>query len=85
MRFWWLIPAIKIKYSNSTIYLEEIELMTFASLLVSIVRRTFWTLIRVENEFHNNFEQYRDILHIPPIKDDEEEDLHKWYTNNYNI
>ena len=40
-------------------------------MMVEAIRRTLWSIIRVENEFHNNFEEYRDILMIPPIKEDE--------------
>ena len=49
---------------------QKLELFTFISMMVEIIRRTFWSLIRVENEFFNNFEQYRDTVLIPPIKDD---------------
>jgi hypothetical protein len=41
-------------------------------MIVEVIRRTFWAIIRVENEFFNNFEQYRDIVMIPPIKEDNE-------------
>ena len=31
-----------------------------------------WTLMRMENENVNNFEQYRNVLQIPAIKEDYE-------------
>jgi len=46
--------------------------MIFLGVMVEAVRRTIWAILRVENEFYNNFEQYRDILVIPPIKDEDE-------------
>jgi len=33
-----------------------------------MIRRTVWVLIRVENEFFSNFEGFRDIVAIPPMK-----------------
>ena len=41
--------------------------MTFVGMMIEAFRRTFWSVIRVENESINNFENYRDILIIPPI------------------
>ena len=35
-----------------------------------MVRRTQWALLRVENENLNNFEKYRNILHIPELNDE---------------
>lgn len=35
-------------------------------------RRAQWALIRVENENVNNFEKYRNILQIPPFKEDDD-------------
>jgi len=36
-----------------------------------MTRRTVWVLIRLENEFFSNFEGFRDIVAIPPIKNEE--------------
>jgi hypothetical protein len=33
-------------------------------------RRALWALFRLENEQVNNFEKYRTILEIPPLKID---------------
>ena len=65
-RFWWLIGIFTIKTS---VFWDSIGILTFCSMLVEAMRRTFWAIIRVENEFFNNFEQYRDIVMIPPIKE----------------
>ena len=43
------------------------ELLPFVSLMAEAIRRTVWALIRVENEFFNNFEAYRTIPTIPDL------------------
>ena len=48
-------------------------MISMMGVMIELCRRCIWAVIRVENEFHNNFEQYRDILAIPPIKDDNED------------
>ena len=35
--------------------------MNFSNMMAEAIRRTLWSLIRVENEFYNNFEAYRSI------------------------
>jgi len=40
------------------------------SIMVEALKRTLWSVIRVENEYHNNFEYYRDIMVIQPIIDE---------------
>jgi hypothetical protein len=47
--------------------------MTFISIVLEIFRRAQWSLLRVENEQNNNFEQYRTIPIIPPIVENEDE------------
>ena len=66
-RFWWLIGIFTWK---EPALVDSIGLLAFSAMIVEAVRRTFWSMIRVENEFFNNFEQYRDIMMIPPIKDE---------------
>jgi deoxyribonuclease-4 len=39
-------------------------------MMAEAFRRTVWVLIRVENEFYNNFEQYRTIPIIPKLMDE---------------
>lgn len=35
------------------------------------IRRTIWAIIRVENEFFNNYEEFRDHIAIPPIREED--------------
>ena len=65
-RFWWVIGIFSIK---TNVFFDSIGILTFSAMIVEAMRRTFWAIIRVENEFFNNFEQYRDIVMIPPIKE----------------
>ena len=39
-------------------------------MMAEATRRTFWAVLRIENEFYNNFEQYRTIPTIPNLMDD---------------
>jgi len=43
-------------------------------MLAEAIRRTIWALIRVENEFFNNFESYRSIITIPNLFEDIEQE-----------
>ena len=52
--------------------------MTFISIVLEIFRRAQWSLLRVENEQNNNFEQYRTIPIIPPIVENEDETKDSW-------
>jgi len=67
-RIWWLIGAFTLDWGDAS-FVGRFQVMTFIGALVECVRRTVWSIIRVENEFFNNFEQYRDIIIIPPIKE----------------
>ena len=55
------------------------SLTTMAAMMTEAIRRTVWSVLRVENEFFNNFEQYRAFIAIPPIK--EEGDSHEELKN----
>ena len=44
--------------------------MALMGMLAEAIRRAVWAVLRVENEFFNNYEQYRDIIAIPPLEDD---------------
>ena len=68
-RFWWLIYAIVMSKKHHSIMMENLEFFVFIGMMIEAVRRTLWCIIRVENEFFNNFEHFRDIVQIPPIKD----------------
>ena len=37
------------------------DLLVFSSIIAEALRRTLWALLRVENEFFNNFENYKTI------------------------
>ena len=39
----------------------------FFNVLAEAIRRTVWSLIRVENEFFNNYENFRSIPKIPSL------------------
>lgn len=72
LRFFWLISIFKYPYeSDKDSHMNTFEVMTCLSLLAEATRRTIWALIRIENEFHNNFEAYRSIPTIPKLKDDD--------------
>ena len=51
----------QLEFFNNVIWVTWIEM------IVMLLRRTLWVLIRFENEFFNNFEGFRDIVTIPPI------------------
>jgi len=70
LRFWWVINLFHIKFAGPVAFLEGIQLMTFLSMMMEAIRRTVWSLIRVENELINNFEKYRTFIAIPPMKDE---------------
>ena len=72
-RFWWFIISIrKFQFSQpSNFYLDDIEMMVFINMMMSIGRRSVWTVLRCENEIFNNYEKFRDILMIPPIPEDQ--------------
>jgi hypothetical protein len=40
------------------------------AIIAEAFRRAQWSLLRVENEFHNNFEAYRSIPQIPGLADE---------------
>ncbi len=49
---------------------HNLDLIVFATIFAEALRRTQWAMLRVENEFFNNFEQYRSILTIPDLTED---------------
>lgn len=63
LRFWWLI-AVFIGVDST-----NLQATLFVGMMAEAVRRTLWSIIRIENEFFNNFEKYRDIIIIPPMQD----------------
>ena len=49
-RFWWLIGTFDIAYSKTSVTSEYLEIMFFVGMMTEAFRRTFWAMIRVENE-----------------------------------
>ena len=71
LRFWWIVGLMHFKFAGSVKFLESLELLTFVSMMMSAIRRTIWAIIRVENEFFNNYEEFRDHIAIPPVREDD--------------
>ena len=55
---------------DSLEFFSNVIWITWVELIAAAIRRTVWILIRFENEFFSNFEQFRDVTTIPPIKAD---------------
>lgn len=72
LRFFWLIQITSYSYesANGINFLKSWEIVTCSSIIAEALRRTIWVLIRVENEFFNNFEQYRSTSTIPDLIDE---------------
>lgn len=75
--YFWAIVILLYKMTETTnSAIESLEFynnimwITWTELIVAAIRRTIWILIRFENEFFSNFEQFRDVVTIPPIKAD---------------
>lgn len=69
-RHFWIVPLAAPSLGGP--YLSSIQPALTLTVLVEAVRRTIWAVIRVENESINNFEEYRSINTIPPIKEESE-------------
>jgi len=52
-------------------FLNRISGLIWLEMIVVAFRRTMWVLIRIESEFFTNFEEFRDITIVPPIKKEE--------------
>ena len=75
--YFWAIVILLYKMTETTnSAIESLEFynnimwITWTEMIVAAIRRTIWILIRFENEFFSNFEQFRDVVTIPPIKAD---------------
>lgn len=75
--FFWAV--VKFLYSatesddeaiGSLEFYNNVAWITWLELLVAAGRRTIWVLIRFESEFFSNYENFRDVVTIPPIKAD---------------
>ena len=72
LRFFWVVGIFSYPFDSSVgKFFKDMQMITFVSVMAEVIRRTQWALIRVENEFYNNFEQYRTIPTIPNLMEDE--------------
>ena len=72
LRFFWVVGMIAYPYNTGVgRFFKDLQMIAFLSVLAEVVRRTQWALIRVENEFYNNFEAYRTIPTIPNLMEDD--------------
>ena len=55
-RFWWVTAIFTVKFAGGAYFMDSLGVLTFIAAIVEAIRRTFWAVIRVENEFFNNFE-----------------------------
>lgn len=80
--FFWVLVLFIYKWSAKTDaeasdaarnleFYSNIMWITWVEMIVFAIRRSVWVLIRIENEFFNNTENFRDIVTIPPIKKEE--------------
>lgn len=44
-----------------------VSIVIWLEMINLAIRRSLWVLLRVESEYFNNYESYRDICTIPPI------------------
>jgi hypothetical protein len=57
IRFWWLFASAGITFKSTKFeVLDKIELLIMIGILAELTRRLIWSILRVENEFYNNFE-----------------------------
>ena len=67
-RFWWLIGFIEYGFvGDQENFFQQLQVLVFFNLLAEAVRRTIWAIIRIENEFFNNYENYRTLTKIPSL------------------
>ena len=70
LRFFWVLNLGLFTIDGNL--MVDLDVMVFLSTIAEAFRRTVWSLIRVENEFFNNFEAYRSIPTIPNLMDEVE-------------
>ena len=68
LRLFWILSIINFASKDSVF--SKAEVIILVQTVAEAYRRTQWALLRVENEHINNFEKYRNVLMIPPMKDD---------------
>jgi hypothetical protein len=69
LRFFWVIGFLQKSTPGEYSFIKEYQILAFSSMMAEAIRRTIWACIRIENEFHNNFENYRVVLVIPALID----------------
>lgn len=75
IRFFWVLNIFAFPFTTSKdgeYVMERLEIMVFIGMIAEAYRRSQWSLLRVENEFYNNFEAYRSIPAIPTLMDDQD-------------
>ena len=78
LRFWWIIGVFVYSFdTRAGKKIKDLEILLFLSIMAEAIRRTQWSLIRVENEFFNNYEAYRTIPTIPNLMEEVETTLTK--------
>jgi len=71
LRFFWVLGLVKWSFEDDQKNIfDEIEILVISTIFAEALRRTQWSLLRVENEFYNNFEMYRTIPFIPNLMDE---------------
>ena len=63
--------SIAVRQQLEQAYHNKVMGIMWLEFVLVVFRRLIWVIIRMENEFFNNFEKFRDIVTIPPIKFDE--------------
>ena len=71
LRFVWLVAIFSYKFEKEEgiNFIKTWDLLVFSQIMAEALRRTLWALLRVENEFFNNFENYKSISSIPDLID----------------
>jgi len=60
LRFFWIIGIFTFTYDTKGWEMfDKLKLLLFFGMMAELIRRTQWTILRIENEFINNFEGYR--------------------------
>lgn len=72
-RFFWAVTMIP----NTMFSQMESQFVVVISSSVEIIRRSWWAVLRLENEMINNYEGYRNILKVPisVINQDKEDSI----------
>ena len=72
LRFFWLISIFSFQFEKEegVNFIRTWDILVFSQIIAEALRRTMWALLRVENEFFNNFENYKSISSIPDLIDE---------------